>query len=1091
MALIKEYFTLTSKYTAEYGANTVVLLQVGAFFEVYGQIITPNNSNDGITMNPGPGPGPGDKTNCTGSRIDDFCIICELAKANKIPGILMAGFRDYGLDKYLKKLQDSGYTAVVYTQDGNTPPTRSLQGIYSPGTYFSTDIYSTGGSGNGTIGDSNNRLGDNGNLSNNIACLWIEKISRQASLVTNASTKIIMGMTNVDIYTGRSTIFETESSDNHNPSTYDEIERFISSYKPSEVIIISNLSNKETEDIIQYANIQSKIVHLIFTRDKLSDNTTKATTGSGGNGLSKEEKALRCTKQTYQIEVLNVFFPDGHAKSLEHSFLNYSIATQSLVFLLNFIYEHNPNLVSKIQEPIFENKSERLLLANHSLRQLNIIDDENSSGSRSSRTSSVMRLLDHTITPMGSRAYKYALLHPTFNESNLQIEYNITEYLLKNTGKNKIDIMNVREKLTHIKDIEKLHRHIILRKITPYHIYGLFYTLKHIREIYTECSRDLTLSEYLTRDSGIKNNIVDVCTRLLSIFETTLNIELCRDITDTAFESNIICRGVSAKLDSIVDSYNRSVKSLDGIQRTLNELIFLGEKPGQASNGADGVDLDYVKIHETDKMGLSLQATKRRTKLLEDRIKRSPNKQITIKLKDAESLVNDSSCSEYIFDISSLSYPVASSNNNTIHSQQIYELCTSIISSRKEMSDMISQLYYTFITSLHAYYHDFENMIGFISKMDTLQNKCYIARKYNYCKPEIDTTGNQSSDGESSSRSFVKATELRHSLIEQINSDETYITNDVSLGCHGGDSGGADGGGCDGMLLYGTNAVGKTSLIRAIGISIILAQSGFYVPASSFVYKPYQSLMTRILGNDNLFKGLSTFVVEMTELRVILRMANENTVVLGDELCSGTEIDSAISIFVAGLMHLHKTRSSYIFATHLHEIVDYREIREMMPRLRLAHMRVFYDRAQDTLVYDRKLQDGAGESMYGLEVCKSLHLPDEFLECANTIRVKYRGVTSKTPTASILEDAVPSRYNSAKLRRVCEMCGEKRGTEVHHLQHQQNADSNNYIGNIHKNNAANLASLCEDCHTKIHHVNKQHIKVKTGKGSKIIEKNER
>ena len=1082
MALIKEYFTLTSKYTTEYGPNTVVLLQVGAFFEVYGQIVVPNNSS-GTLINQG------DKTICTGSRIDDFCVICELAKANKIPGILMAGFRDYGLDKYLKKLQESGYTAVVYTQDGiNTPPTRSLQGIYSPGTYFSTDIYCTGGS--GTAGDSYNRLGDNGNLSNNIACLWIDKISRQASLVTNATTKIIMGMTNIDIYTGRSTIFETESSDNHNPSTYDEIERFISSYKPSEVIIISNLSNKETEDIIQYANIQSKIVHLIFTGDKLGNNGSKATTGSGSGsgtsaGLSKEEKALRCTKQTYQIEVLNVFFPDGRAKSLEHSFLNYEIATQSLVFLLNFVYEHNPNLVSKIQEPIFENKSERLLLANHSFRQLNIIDDENSSGSRSSRTSSVMRLLDHTITPMGSRAYKYALLHPTFNETNLQIEYNITEYLLQNNGNNKIDIMNVREKLTHIRDIEKLHRHIILRKITPYHIHGLFYTLRHIREIYTECSRDFILSEYLTRDSGIKNDIVDVCTNLLTIFEKTLNIELCRDITDTTFETNIICRGVSAKLDNIVDSYNRSVKSLDGIQRTLNELIFLGEKPGQASVGAEGVELDYVKIHETDKMGLSLQATKRRTKLLEDRVKRSPNKQITIKLKDAE--FGNESTSQYIFDISSLTYPVASSNNNTIHSQQIYELCSSIISSRKEMSDMISQLYYTFITSLHAYYHDFENMIGFISKMDTLQNKCYIARKYNYCKPEIDTNGNHQEDtDETTSRSFVKATELRHSLIEQINNDETYITNDVSLGCYGGGSGG--GSGCDGMLLYGTNAVGKTSLIRAIGISIILAQSGFYVPASSFVYKPYQSLMTRILGNDNLFKGLSTFVVEMTELRVILRMANENTVVLGDELCSGTEIDSAISIFVAGLMHLHKTRSSYIFATHLHEIADYKEIKEMMPRLRLAHMRVFYDRGLDTLVYDRKLQDGAGESMYGLEVCKSLHLPDDFLECANTIRVKYRGVTTKTPTASILEDAVPSRYNSAKLRRVCEMCGEKRGTEVHHLQHQQNADSNNYIGNIHKNNAANLATLCEECHQKIHKTGTQHIKVKTGKGVKIVDK---
>ena len=137
MALIKEYFALTEKYTAEYGANTVVLLQVGAFFEVYGQLITPVGGGSGGAT-------------CTGSRIDDFCLICELAKANKTPGVVMAGFRDYGLDKYLKKLQDAGYTAVVYVQDGlKTPPVRILQGIYSSGTYFSTDIAPGGGGGGG------------------------------------------------------------------------------------------------------------------------------------------------------------------------------------------------------------------------------------------------------------------------------------------------------------------------------------------------------------------------------------------------------------------------------------------------------------------------------------------------------------------------------------------------------------------------------------------------------------------------------------------------------------------------------------------------------------------------------------------------------------------------------------------------------------------------------------------------------------------------------------------------------------------------------------------------------------------------------
>ena len=1047
MALIKEYFALTDKYTAEYGANTVVLLQVGAFFEVYGQIITPAGGASGVT--------------CSGSRIDDFCVICELAKANKTPGFVMAGFRDYGLDKYLKKIQDAGYTAVVYVQDGvKNPPVRVLQGIYSPGTFFSTDI-APGGAGAGMGG---------GALSNNIACIWIEKIYQNAiSGITASRGTLIMGMTNIDIYTGRSTIFETENKDTHNPTTYDEVERFISSYAPSEVIIISNLSTREVEDVIHYTNIQAKMIHRIPT---------------GGGGGAAAIKAERCSKQVYQMEVLNTFYPNGHAKSLEQSFMNYEYATQSLVFLLNFIYEHNPNLVSKIQEPVFENMSERLVLANHSLRQLNIIDDGNSGGS-GGRLSSVLSLLNHTITPMGSRAYKYALLHPTFCATDLERDYAITDHILSNsddaTATATIGVGVLRERLSYMKDIEKLHRHIILRKITPYHVFCLFHNLRHIRELYTTTAgtRDAPLARYLSERWNIRDDVVGKSTLLLDLFENTLNIELCSGITDTLFETNIIKRGISAELDKLTDEYMYTHKSLEEVQRLLNELIQAGERPmgggGGGGGGGSSTDAEYVKLHETDKMGISLQATKRRTKLLEDRIKKLPAgcKVIMIKIKD---IIGER---VYAFDTSALTYPTASGSNNTIHSPQIYELCAAVVSLRDKISDMVSLLYYGFIDSLHEYYHDFENMTAFVSAVDMIQNRCYVARKYRYCRPVIAAAD---ADVDVAGASFVRAAGLRHCLIERINEEECYVTNDVELGGEGPDT-------VSGMLLYGTNAVGKTSLIRAIGVAVIMAQAGFYVPASSFVYRPYRAIMTRILGNDNLFKGLSTFVVEMSELRVILRMADEHTLVLGDELCSGTEMDSAISIFVAGLQHLYRAGASFIFATHLHEIAGYSEIREMSAaRLRLAHMRVFYDKARDTLVYDRKLQDGAGESMYGLEVCKSLHLPDDFLENANMIRVKYRGVSTKTPTASILDDSVPSRYNAAKLRRLCELCEKVRGTEIHHLQHQESADADNFIGHIHKNHPANLASICEDCHREIHTTGVEHVKVKTGKGVRIVAK---
>jgi DNA mismatch repair protein MutS len=773
-------------------------------------------------------------------------------------------------------------------------------------------------------------------------------------------------------------------------------------------------------------------------------------------------------KQTYQMEVLNTFYPDGLAKSLEQSFMNYSVATQSLVYLLNFIYEHNPGLVSKIQEPLFENMSERLILANHSLRQLNIIDDAGAGGGggcgSSSRLSSVLSLLNHTVTPMGSRAYKYAVLHPTFNEEQLEDDYAITEYMLSlnNGAACVISHDTLREKLGFMKDIEKLHRHIILRKIIPSHVYCLFHNLRHIRDLYSMCLRDSRISDNLSERWKIRDDIVGKSTALLDMFELTLNIELCRDITDTSFETNIIQRGISAELDKLTDEYRITQKSLEEVQRVLNELIMAGE---QKSASAAAADPDYVKVHETDKMGISLQATKRRTKILEDRIKKLPaNGRVIPIIADKDKDPNHT----LMFDISCLTYPAASGSNNTIHSQQIYELCSSVVSLRVKIAGLVEIVYSRFISSLHEYYHDFENMVAFVGAVDMIQNRCFVARKYRYCRPVIAAVA---ADG----ASFVRATGLRHCLIERINEDECYITNDVSLGS-------------DGMLLYGTNAVGKTSLIRAIGVAVIMAQAGFYVPASSFVYRPYRAIMTRILGNDNLFKGLSTFVVEMSELRVILRMADANTLVLGDELCSGTEMDSAISIFVAGLQHLYRAGASFVFATHLHEIAGYSEIREMAPRLRLAHMRVFYDKSRDTLVYDRKLQDGAGESMYGLEVCKSLHLPAEFLENANMIRVKYRGVSTKTPTASILDDATPSRYNAAKLRRLCEICEKARGTEVHHLQHQESADADNFIGHIHKNHPANLASVCEDCHREIHATGVEHVKVKTGKGVRIVAK---
>ena len=105
-----------------------------------------------------------------------------------------------------------------------------------------------------------------------------------------------------------------------------------------------------------------------------------------------------------------------------------------------------------------------------------------------------------------------------------------------------------------------------------------------------------------------------------------------------------------------------------------------------------------------------------------------------------------------------------------------------------------------------------------------------------------------------------------------------------------------------------------------------MAQAGMFVPCSSFKYKPYNAIYTRILGNDNIFKGLSTFTVEMSEVSTFINTCDENSLILGDEVCSGTETSSAVSIFASVLLWLNKKKSSHIFASHFHQLTTMKEI---------------------------------------------------------------------------------------------------------------------------------------------------------------------
>lgn len=307
--------------------------------------------------------------------------------------------------------------------------------------------------------------------------------------------------------------------------------------------------------------------------------------------------------------------------------------------------------------------------------------------------------------------------------------------------------------------------------------------------------------------------------------------------------------------------------------------------------------------------------------------------------------------------------------------------------------------------------------------------------------------------------SQVEIENLRHPLIETQKRQSKYVTHNVSIGAP--DNG-------NGWLLYGMNASGKSSLMKAIGLAVLLAQTGCYVPATAMRLRPFHRLATRILNQDNLWAGLSSFAVEMSELREILAVADHQTLVLGDELCAGTESISGTAIVAAGIQHLHKANTRFVLATHLHDLMKLPQITSL-PALKVWHLHVEYDRTRDVLVYHRTLRPGAGSTMYGLEVAKALHLPHDMIEAAFEMR---RALVNE----AAVEEAPKSVYNSDVIRRACSACGktDKRILEVHHIEQQADARQGRNADGTALNHLRNLAVLCQVCHDK-HHAQQIHI----------------
>jgi DNA mismatch repair protein MutS len=275
-----------------------------------------------------------------------------------------------------------------------------------------------------------------------------------------------------------------------------------------------------------------------------------------------------------------------------------------------------------------------------------------------------------------------------------------------------------------------------------------------------------------------------------------------------------------------------------------------------------------------------------------------------------------------------------------------------------------------------------------LAEIDLLASLAHLAALRNYCRPQF--AGNTGD---------LEIVEGRHAVIEQQemsggggNSSDRFVPNDLYLNSTTHSV----------MLLTGPNMGGKSTYLRQTALIVILAQMGSFVPARSARLGVVDRVFTRIGASDNLARGRSTFMVEMTETAAILHTATARSLILLDEVGRGTSTYDGLAIAWAAVEYLHaRVKAKTLFATHYFELT---ELAGQLAGVKNYHVSV--KEAGGRVVFLRKVEPGAADRSYGIEVAKLAGLPNEVVERARQVLTEHE-FAERQATAHLSPNTTP------------------------------------------------------------------------------------
>jgi DNA mismatch repair protein MutS len=680
----------------------------------------------------------------------------------------------------------------------------------------------------------------------------------------------------------------------------------------------------------------------------------------------------------------------------------------SYLFMLHHVYLHKSDLINNISIPKEESDSEFLKITSDGIRQLNIISNTNN---YKGKGDSLISILNKCKTSIGKRFFKERLLSPSMDIELLEKSYENIDLYLQNDF-----YETIRDSLGKVSDIEKSLRNMGLDSL--YDTNNLFSDFVSYEYIIKTMD---TVTAHGRIDVANYVEIIDDFKKYVDYIQNTFEFDNFSSMSSTnSIEKSIFKKGIHPEIDALDDEISDRMDKIHMICEKFSSLI-------DTKNGPKAVKYDF-----SEKLDHYIYCTKKRGLTIEEKFNNMSNKSIYV--RDSNNTVL------FEFNKNDIKLKPHNSNNSIIDLNVIKKISTELLTLNKQIKNMNNILWGRTIKSIYEKYQPLlKNVVEFIGHVDFYSCGAYLSITNNYHRPKTDSTAE---------KAFIEATDIRHPIIEII-SDKEFIRNDIVLGK----------GGQDGILLYGVNAGGKSTLMKAIGLNIIMAQAGLYTAAGTFCFKPYDKIFTRIISNDNIFKAQSSFVVECLDIHSFLNGSTKNSLVLGDEVCSTTEVIAALSLVSSSLKILCDKQSTFMFTSHLSELVNIDRVKEL-DNLKVYHMSVSFE--NEKIIFDRKLTPGVGPNHYGIKIAESLGLDKNFISIANQIQQQLNGDSNH------IVNQKKSVYNSNVLMEKCEMpdCN-KNACETHHIYEQADCDSKGNTGSFHKNKAHNLVPLCKECHAKI------------------------